>query len=66
MVLSLAVDSAAVIYAGMNSAGAKVSHDHGTTWTTLNSGVDRENKFGYGIFQSTIRSATISNHWIYA
>jgi hypothetical protein len=50
MVLSLAVDSAGAVYAGTNFAGAKVSHDHGATWTTLNTGVDRENKSGYGIW----------------
>jgi uncharacterized protein (TIGR03437 family) len=50
MVLALAVDSAGAVYAGTSSAGAKVSHDGGTTWTALNTGADRENKFGYGIW----------------
>ncbi len=50
MALSLAVDSSAVLYAGTNSAGLQVSHDHGATWTTLNTGLDRVNKFGYGIW----------------
>jgi uncharacterized protein (TIGR03437 family) len=50
MVLSLALDSSGALYAGTNSAGAQVSHDHGASWTVLNSGVDRVNKFGYGLW----------------
>jgi hypothetical protein len=50
MVLSLAVDSAGAVYAGTNFAGAKVSHDQGTTWTALNTGADHENKSGGGIW----------------
>ncbi len=50
MVLSLALDSSGALYAGTNSAGAQVSHDHGSTWTVLNTGVDRVNKFGYGLW----------------
>ena len=50
MVLSLALDSAGALYAGTNSAGAQVSRDHGATWTVLNAGMDRVNKFGYGLW----------------
>jgi uncharacterized protein (TIGR03437 family) len=50
MVLSLAVDSSGALYAGTSSADAQVSHDHGVTWTLLNTGVDRVNKLGYGIW----------------
>ena len=50
MVLSLAVGSAGAVYAGTNFAGAKVSHDLGTTWTALNTGTDHESKSGYGIW----------------
>jgi uncharacterized protein (TIGR03437 family) len=50
MVLSLAVDSSSALYAATSSAGAQFSHDHGVTWTLLNTGVDRLNKFGYGIW----------------
>jgi uncharacterized protein (TIGR03437 family) len=50
MVLSLAVDSSGALYAGTNSAGAQVSHDHGASWTVLNTGVNRVNKLGYGLW----------------
>jgi len=50
MVLSLALDSSGALYAGTTSAGAQVSHDHGSTWTVLDTGVDRVNKFGYGLW----------------
>jgi uncharacterized protein (TIGR03437 family) len=50
MVLSLTVDSSGALYAGTNSAGAQISHDHGASWTVLNTGVDRVNKFGYGLW----------------
>ena len=50
MVLSLAVGSSGALYAGTNSAGAQVSHDHGASWTVLNTGVDKVNKLGYGLW----------------
>jgi uncharacterized protein (TIGR03437 family) len=50
MVLALDADSSGALYAGTNFAGAQVSHDHGASWTVLNTGVDRVNKFGYGIW----------------
>jgi len=50
MALALAFDSAGALYAGTSSVGAQISHDHGATWTVLNTGVDRVNKLGYGIW----------------
>ena len=50
MVFSLGVDSAGVLFAGTNAAGAQVSTDHGTTWSVLQAGIEGANKFGYGVW----------------
>jgi len=49
-VLSLAVGSSGALYAGTNSAGAQVSHDHGASWTVLNYRRGQVNKLGYGLW----------------
>jgi len=50
MVFSLAIDAAGRIYAGTNGAGAQVSYDRGATWAVLNTGLERSNKSGYGVW----------------
>jgi uncharacterized protein (TIGR03437 family) len=50
MAWSLALDSAGALYAGTNGVGAQVSRDRGATWTTLHTGTDAVNKFGYGVW----------------
>jgi photosystem II stability/assembly factor-like uncharacterized protein len=50
MVFSLAIDAVGLIYAGTNGAGAQVSYDRGTTWAVLNTGLERSNKSGYGVW----------------
>lgn len=50
MMLALASDSTGALYAGTSAAGAQISQDRGATWTSLNTGVDMVNKFGYGIW----------------
>jgi photosystem II stability/assembly factor-like uncharacterized protein len=43
-------DSAGVLWAGTNAAGAQVSRDHGETWAVLDIGIASASKFAYGIW----------------
>ena len=51
VVRALAVDPAAgTVFAGTNWAGVLASADLGATWTVLDTGIDRANKPGYGMW----------------
>ncbi|MBA2304741.1 MAG: carbohydrate-binding protein [Acidobacteria bacterium] len=71
MVLSLVIDSARVLYAGTDLAGAQVSYDLGATWSDLDPGLSGARSFVYGlsidpannekIFGSTNQSGLIAS-----
>ena len=70
-VLSLVMDSAGVLYAGTDVAGAQVSYDLGATWSDLDPGLSGARSFVYGlsidpannqkIFVSTNQSGLIAS-----